>query len=271
MHAAAQQIVENFDGQFPESFDAVLGLPGIGRYTAGAILSFAHDQRLPIVEANTLRLYCRLLALHEDPRKRAGQDRLWKFAERILPKNKCGEMNQALIELGSQICSPSSPACEECPVASCCAARKEGCVDEVPVKAKRMAYESVTEAAVVVRHRKRILIRRCKPDERWAGLWDFPRCRVASNAPANGATNAAQRREIVANVAEQTGFAIELKEQMASIQHAVTRFRITLLCFEGAIPETTPVRSTKDLKWVSLGKLDDYPLSVTGRKISQRL
>lgn len=264
LHAAAKQIVAEHKGKFPDTFEAVQALPGIGRYTAGAILSFAHDQQLPIVEANTLRLYSRLLAMHEDPRRRSGQDRLWEFAAAILPRTKCGEANQALIELGSQICRPKEPLCETCPVVANCAAFRDGCVEAVPMKAGKTNYENVTEAAVVIRHQGHVLLRQCQATERWAGLWDFPRCRVELKQ------NAARKREIATTLQDLIGHGVRVGELIATMDHAVTRFRISLLCYEGELFHSDKVLSPSQ-EWVSLDELEEYPLSVTGRKLSRLL
>ncbi|MEZ6047719.1 MAG: hypothetical protein R3C11_19495 [Planctomycetaceae bacterium] len=112
----ARQVVEQRDAVFPNEVDELIKLPGIGRYTAGAIASIAFDKRAPIVEANTLRLYSRLLGYQEDPRSKAGQDLLWKFAEDILPAKEIGHFNLALMDIGSLVCKPLEPNCEKCPL-----------------------------------------------------------------------------------------------------------------------------------------------------------
>ncbi len=132
MHAAARKIVSDFAGEFPRQTDDVRGLPGIGRYTAGAILSIAFDAREPIVEANTLRLLARLLAFREDPLGGSGQRLLWHFAEDLLPQRDSGAFNQALMELGSMVCTPRQPRCEACPVAELCPTRLQGLQEVIP-------------------------------------------------------------------------------------------------------------------------------------------
>ncbi len=270
LHAAAQTIVQSHQGVLPTTFHEVHALPGIGRYTAGAILSFSQDQRLPIVEANTLRLYARLMAMREDPRRAAGQKQLWHFAESILPRSRPGELNQALMELGSQICRPSDPPCTQCPLANHCAAWREGCVDQVPRPPDKTKYEKVTEAAVVIRRNRRVLIRQCQPGERWAGLWDFPRC------PVKQQNEAARRTEIQDAIHQQTGEPVALGSLLARMQHAVTRYRITLECYEaervhGGNRNAAKKKPSPIQRWVYPSQLDGFPLSVTGRKLSQRL
>src|SRR5262249_2299903 len=149
--------------------------PGIGRYTAGAIASFAFDRRAPILEANTLRLYCRLLGYRGDPRSSTGQKVLWEFAAKLVPARSPGIFNQALMELGATVCVPESPNCPACPVRRSCAAFASGCQDEIPLRAVRPAPTPVTEIAVAVHRDGRYLMLKRPPGERWAGLWDFVR------------------------------------------------------------------------------------------------
>lgn len=267
LHAAAKAIVAQHAGGFPTKYEAVRSLPGIGRYTAGAILSIGLDSRLPILEANTIRVLSRLTAYSGDPTSTVGQKHLWAAAEAILPAKRTGAFNQALMELGSEICTPKSPACDRCPVAALCEARRRGLVAQIPKLAKRMKYEEVTEAAVVIHDGDRVLLRHCQPGERWAGLWDFPRFAIGGVSGMNGHAT----REIASRTRDLVGFAVARPSQFATLKHGVTRFRITLHCYE-AIPlsrgRKTPAKAaTGPVRWVALGELPDYPLSVTGRKI----
>ena len=116
LHEAARIVVEQHDAQFPRDPQTLRSLPGIGRYTVGAVLSIAFDARLPVLEANTVRLLSRLLAYDQNPMRAAGQRLLWTFAEQLLPRQNVGTLNQALMELGSEICTPRTPKCDECPL-----------------------------------------------------------------------------------------------------------------------------------------------------------
>ncbi len=260
LHAAARRIVAEHGGQFPTAPAAALALPGIGRYTAGAILSIGRDQRLPILEANTIRVFSRLTAFDGEPASAAGQRHLWSVAESILPATGCGAFNQALMELGSEICKPQAPACGRCPVASLCQARQRDLVERIPRVSRRTRYEDVTEVAIVIRDSGRVLLRHCQHGERWAGLWDFPRF-AASGAGTHQEQIAAQARELV-------GLRVVAGEWLATLKHGVTRFRITLHCYEAA--RRSPARAiVETARWIALTDLPDYPLSTTGRKIGQ--
>jgi len=288
IHKAARALVAERDGRFPESVDGLLQLPGIGRYTAGAIASFAFDQPAPIVEANTLRLYCRLLGYDGDPRSSRGQKLLWEFAGRLVQigvrsdrlqpvagvgsrcsfdrlkpvtTNHAGRLNHALMDLGATVCRVAEPDCPSCPVQQHCAAFRDGTVAGIPAPAKKPEITELTEAAVVVRKNGRILLRQCRPGERWAGLWDFPRFGIAANRDAQ------VEAEVLAQLRERVGIAVVLQSQLDDIRHSVTRYRIRLLCFTAKFASGR-IAAKSGARWVPSSTLDGYPLSVTGRKIA---
>jgi A/G-specific adenine glycosylase len=264
LHAAAKQIVAEFGGEFPRDVPTLMTLPGVGRYTAGAVASIAFDVRAPILEANTIRLLSRVIGYRGDPAKSAGQQLLWQTAEDLLPRREVARFNQALMELGSLVCAPTAPRCEACPVAAHCAAFASGLQREIPKLAKPQAATAVREAAVVVRRNGAVLLRQCAEGERWAGLWDFPRFALEAEGPLF------VRDELIAKVRAQTGVAVQPAGLLKTLKHGVTRFRITLDCYE-AHPAGGRVRSTvaRPVRWTHRGELPELPLSVTGRKIAR--
>jgi len=275
IHRAARLVVDDLGGQFPEAVDALQALPGVGRYTAGAISSFAFDRPAPIVEANTLRLYSRLLGMRTDPRSTAGQKLLWEFAEAVLPRTSPGQFNQALMELGARVCTPERPACDKCPVRRWCVAFAEGTQQEIPVAARRPAVTEVTEVAVVIERNRKLLLRRRPAGERWAGLWDFVRFSWDDEADLRSTKSARSvkltERVIAAignRVARETGVVAEVVDKLTEIRHSVTRYRITLACFHA---EWKAGDSSGESKWVTREELSEFPLSVTGRKIARLL
>ncbi len=262
MHRAARLLVAEHGGVFPNDPPVVRGLPGIGRYTAGAILSIAFDAREPILEANTVRLLSRLLALRGDPTRASSQRLLWHAAQEILPRRGAGEFNQALMELGSQVCRPRNPDCPSCPAGRLCPTGLAGLAAEIPPPRRKPVWEDVRAAAVIVRRRGRVLLVRRGERERRAGLWDFPRFEIQGES------------DIVARVLAETGVAIERLRPLATLRHGVTRFRITLDCFAAAaLPGRRQSRlgSAKkvETRWASLAQLADFPLNSTGRKLAQ--
>ncbi|QEG42134.1 A/G-specific adenine glycosylase [Roseimaritima ulvae] len=265
LHAAAKVVVEQHDGVFPRDYAAVLNLPGIGRYTAGAILSIADGQRLPIVEANTQRLYSRLIASTTHPSERAANALLWDFAEQILPRRDCGSFNQAAMELGALLCTPKDPQCAECPLRTGCAAHQQGLETTIPGKVKKIQYEQRTEFALLVRCRQsdRYLVHRVPDGQRWAGLWDFPRF---GPPHADSVHAAAQQTQQTFDVQVTVG------EPAKTIRHGVTKYRITLQAFHADTEHNSnAAEPSDDRKWLSTDQLKQLPLSVTGRKLAQYL
>ncbi|MBM3997997.1 MAG: A/G-specific adenine glycosylase [Planctomycetes bacterium] len=266
LHAAARRIRDEHRGRFPEDFDAVLGLPGIGRYTAGAICSIAFDQRTPILEANTVRLFSRLLPLLDDPRGALGRDALWDFAARILPRSRVGAFNQSLMELGSEVCRPKDPRCAACPLRALCPTAERGWQDRIPVPPPRTRIERVTEAAVIVAHHSdphRVLVVRRGSGERWEGLWDFPRFPIPR-------PDGPWLDELVDRLRTATGVTVRGLESKRTLTHGVTRYRITLHCC-AARAVAVRRRADPDARWVRVDDLERLAMSSTGRTISRWL
>jgi A/G-specific adenine glycosylase len=260
LHTAAKKIVAEHRGRFPRDIEAVRNLPGIGRYTAGAVLSIAFDQRQPILEANTLRLLSRLIALRVDPRSKLGEGVLWKFAEELLPRTGSSKFNQSLMELGSLVCTPRSPACERCPVVSLCPTHHQGWQELIPLPKFKSPTQAVQEVLLVVRRGRQILLRQRQAEERWAGMWDFPRYPLES---AKGPWI----DEIAEKLAATTGVRAAIGKPLTTIKHGVTRFRITLDC-HWAECVSAPRRLPTAVRWLRPAQLADYPLSMTGRKVA---
>lgn len=271
LHRAAGIIASEHGGVFPRDVDTVRRLPGIGRYTAGAILSIAFDARQPILEANTLRLLCRLAGYRGDPRRPAGERLLWSLATELLPARASGTFNQALMELGSQVCTPRQPRCDDCPAQAFCPTYREGLQAVVPLPANKPPIERVREVAVVVRRRGRVLLIERPEGQRWAGLWDFPRFALADGFV--DAESAALDEHVARQVASLTGAIIAPRRKLTTLIHGVTRFRITLDCYLADYLRGAADKPAGQLThaWVSPGEIESYPLCVTGRKIARLL
>jgi A/G-specific adenine glycosylase len=291
IHRTARLVASRRRGRFPEDVDSLRELPGIGRYTAGAIASFAFDRPAPIVEANTRRLYCRLLGFRGDPRSAEGQRLLWNFAEYVVPDRSPGEFNQALMELGATVCTPEEPACVRCPVRRWCAACAAGSQRVIPRAAARPAVTEVAEAAIAIQRDGKYLLLKREPGERWAGLWDFLRLRLdapgASSAIRRGEKNqragarkvtnhsriAAQTssRALTRAIVGATGICVDGCDLLAQLNHTVTRFRITLSCYVARWRSGEIDPSARESRWVALDEFGEYPLSTTGRKLARML
>lgn len=264
LHRAARVVIETHGGRFPETPEELQALPGVGRYTAGAIASFAFDRRAAIVEANTLRLYCRLLGDEGDPRSVDGQRRLWRFAEAILPTRGIGRFNQALMDLGATICTPTNPDCAKCPLKSVCRAFRSGRQALIPRPKPAAAVTHVDEVAFAIRRRGRYLVRQRTPAERWAGLWDFPRIELP--APPGEAMHTSWLRQL----GRETGITASTPQALASADYTVTRFRIHLhrLVAEYAAGKWKPDAPSR---WVAAAAMAELPMSRPARDLAREL
>ncbi len=281
MHAAAKIICENHDSKFPLDFEQVLALPGVGRYTAGAILSISTNQRLPILEGNTIRLFTRLMALKTDPKTSANQKHLWEFSESLLPSKRVGDFNQALMELGSEICTPRSPDCARCPLLSFCPTFAGGWQAEIPAAGKKVVYEDMHEAVVIVSRCGKYLLRQCEPGERWVGLWDFPRFRIddAKSKMTNESLGLKSdktidqtiERHLEEKLLNQFGLVTKLTDTQHSIKHAVTKYRIRLDCYTAKILSGRLSLTAGQIRWATPAEVAELPMSITGRKIADRM
>jgi A/G-specific adenine glycosylase len=270
MHAAAKVIVEQHRGAFPETFDEVLALPGIGRYTAGAILSIGRDLPLPVLEANTIRLLSRLIRYAGDTTSREGQKVLWETAESLLPPERCGDFNQALMELGALVCTPTSPACLLCPLRELCPTRKAGLQAKIPAAKKPKVFEEVTEASLVLRRADgRVFLRQRQPGERWAGMWDFLRFEFPEGSEGRLLAEK-QLKAIDRHCRTLSGYGTHHVHHLTTLKHGVTRFRITLHVFLGRALGRVSPRSTQG-EWVTVRDLRKRALSTSARRIVDRL
>ncbi len=267
LHKAAQVIRDQHAGNYPRDFEQIRELPGIGRYTAGAIASIAYDTPAPILEANTVRLYSRLLAYRGDTTTKAANELLWRFAEALLPQRGAGEVNQALMELGALVCTPREPVCPQCPLNELCPTRALGLQAAIPQAKQPKRFESVREAYVIVHRRGQVLVRQRPEGERWAGLWDFPRFELAGDAQDD-----APWPQLLTSLEKLTGLRVTPGEKLCTISHGVTRFRITLECYSAKF-RSGRLRVSRDapLRWVSASELSTIPLSMTARKVAQLL
>jgi A/G-specific adenine glycosylase len=175
LQKAAQSIVQEFRGRVPSEVAALQSLPGVGRYTAGAIASIAFNKPAPILDGNVIRVLSRLFLIRGDTSTKPVRDRLWSFAEETIPERRARDYNQALMELGALVCLPESPRCDHCPMSRVCRARCAGVAGQVPRLRKRKPTRSITQYALVLRRGDKLVLRRRGHGEIMAGLWSFPR------------------------------------------------------------------------------------------------
>jgi A/G-specific adenine glycosylase len=265
MHRAAREILAQHHGRFPEEFELILALPGIGRYTAGAISSIAFNQPAPVLDGNVLRVLTRIFGITQNPRAKKTNARLWQLAAalvrhalRITHQPSCSHLNQSLMELGARLCTPRQPKCELCPVATHCVAFQKAWTDRLPNLAPRAAATPRRFVAFIAQSRNRFLVRRRPADVVNAHLWEFP------NIELNGAADDWNRA-----AGQALGFLPKQIVPFCVLRHTITRFRITLHVFHsrsGARP-----RDSADDRWLTLEELAALSFPSAHRKILQQL
>jgi len=265
LHAAAQRLVADHGGDLPDDPAVWAALPGVGRYILGAVLSQAFDRRLPIVEANSLRVLARLFGYPGDPRAGAGKAWVWAAAAALLPAARAGDFNQALMELGALVCTPTNPACGDCPLAKWCVARRDGSQAAIPPKKAAKAITAVREVGVVVGDGDRVLLCRRRADAgRWQNMWEVP------HAEARDGEDAATAAVRVAG--ELTGLAVAAGEEVLTVSHGVTRYAITMTCVAAALRGGAFAPGFyAEARWVAAGELGDYPVSAPQRRLMTEL
>ena len=225
LQKAARTIVDRHGGRFPEKLDEWVALPGIGRYTAGAICSIAFDQATPILDGNVIRVLTRLFGIAENPRRKETNARLWRLAQDLVRaaarrqrpgERNCSYLNQSLMELGAVICTPRQPNCPLCPVRKHCIARREKRTDEIPNLGPQPASTERRFAAFVVERKGCFLVRRRPAGVVNAHLWEFPNVELAGSRP--------EGRQLAENLFRSRPFAIK---PLRRVRHRITRYRIT--------------------------------------------
>jgi A/G-specific adenine glycosylase len=261
LHRTAQLVTAEYGGQFPSDPVLLQKLPGIGRYTAGAIASLAFGIAAPVLDGNVIRVLTRLFDIADDVTQSRTQRKLWNLAAELLPVGQAGAWNEALMELGRRICTAPTPRCQECPLTAQCAAFANDTHLSRPVRQPRprTPHYDVT-AAVTRREDGRILIARRPPESMLGGLWEFP----GGKREPGESLRECLRREI----REELGIEIEVGEQIGTVRHAYTHFRITLYVFACHYLRGEPhAIGCSEWAWVTLDDLDRYAFPVTDQKI----
>lgn len=261
LHAAARKVVTEHGGQVPNTMEGLLSLPGVGRYTASAILSIAYGQDVPALDGNVHRVLGRVFAIEEDVTPGAGRRRLQALAEELLPPGRAGDFNQALMDLGATVCTPRAPLCGECLLAEDCQAHELGQEERFPVRRPRrtLPHYEVT-AGVVWSGAGQFLIAQRPLDGMLGGLWEFP----GGKREPGETLEDCLRRELV----EELGIEVTVGAPLTVVQHAYTHFRITLHAFHCQLVAGRPrALGCTDWQWVSLDDVPRFAFSAADRQI----
>lgn len=259
LHRCAQEIVRDWDGRFPPTAEGIATLPGIGRSTAAAIAAFSNGERSPILDGNVKRVFTRHFGIAGDPARREVEQRLWALAHAQVdaaPGLDMAAYTQGLMDLGATLCTRGKPACDRCPVADTCVARREGRQAELPTPKARKAIPERETCMLVLRHRGAFLLQQRPEPGIWGGLWSLPEFDVA------GDPDSASRA---------LGLEPEQRFELAAFAHTFTHYRLHIR------PWLVPVRavgvreSALPQRWVPADKLGAMALPAPVKKLLQGL
>ena len=262
LHKAARMMVERYSGDVPDSYEALLGLPGIGPYTAAAIASIAFNQDIAVVDANVERVFARLFDIDGPIKNSKIKKIIHQKALELLPSGTARVFNQALMDLGGLICTPKKPACAVCPVAEFCSALRAGRVHERPVVGPSGKTIPIEMATGVLTHRGLLFIQQRLADDVWGSLWEFPGGRLERGETPEDA--------VVREYREETGFAVEVVAGITTVIHHYMKYKVVLHGFSCRLTEecTEPVlHAAQDFRWVALQDLAHYGFPAGHRKL----
>ncbi|MGE5325496.1 MAG: A/G-specific adenine glycosylase [Deltaproteobacteria bacterium] len=257
-HRAAQVVTDKFAGQFPRDYEQARSLPGVGDYTAKAVLSIAYNLPYAVMDGNVARVMARLEAIGGAPGESAFRRTVERELELLLSPRQPGAFNQALMELGQTVCLPRSPKCQVCPLRSWCRARKSGRPEEFPAPKARRAAEESHLAVAVIAHRGRVALIRGLDAGLLADMWNFP--------SAFGRTRTAARRNLAAKLEAIAPHRISLRSAQSELRHNITFRSIRVHLFSAELPTLA-----KQLRWFPLSRLHGAAISQLARKIADRI
>jgi len=264
LHRAARRVMDEYDGQIPSTRPQLEKLPGIGRYTAGAIASIAFGQDEPALDGNIRRVLARFFNVSIPARSPEGERTLWRLAEETLPLGRAGDYNQALMDLGASICTPRAPACLLCPLRANCEAYQHGVQEERPVLETKQPVPHYTVTAAVIHQNNEVLIARRPSQGLLGGLWEFPGGKIESGETLPEC--------LTREIQEEMGIEIQVGQPFGVYQHGYTHFKVTLHAFCCQLIQGEPqALQASEIRWVPHDTLVNFPMGKIDRQIARRL
>jgi len=256
LHRASKIIINHFQGKIPENLRDLLSLPGIGRSTAGAILSFAYNKEAPILDGNVKRVLSRLFAISGGKGKI--EKLLWQISESLIPKGNSNSFNQALMDLGSTLCTPKAPQCPRCPLRNLCKGKASGDPERYPTKGPKKRIPHINAISAVIQRDGRVLLNRRPPKGLLGGLWEFP------NWPIKTKKNIKQ--QLRANIEEGFELRVNVKTLLGAFQQPFSHFKFTLHVYH-----CQALKWNEKGKWIPIKNLPFLPMSRIHRRIAEMI
>ena len=260
LHQASQMVVHHFGGKIPDNLKDLLSLPGIGRSTAGAILSFAYNKEAPILDGNIKRVLSRLFAI---PGSKAKTEKiLWGISESLIPKGHSNPFNQALMDLGSMLCIPKDPQCPRCPLRYLCKAKASGAPERYPSKVAKKKIPHITAISALIQNDGRVLLNKRPPNGLLGGLWEFPNWKIEEKRRLR------LRLRLRNHIKKEMGMNVEVKESIGVFHQTFSHFKLTLHIYQCQSSNSNKKRKGK---WIPIKNLDQLAMPKIHRKIANVL
>lgn len=259
LHRAAQQLVAEHGGKFPKQLKALMALPGIGRSTAGAILSIAFDIPAPILDGNVRRVLVRLFAWPDDPRSSRAEKQLWVWAEALTPNDHPHDYAQAIMDLGATVCTPTRPVCDVCPLRELCQAYKQGLAEKLPVARQKKPVPVRRQVALVLHDSGKVLLRQRPTEGFLGGMWELPAADLSTNQ---------KPEEVALRLLADLGLRGEL-QKAGQMRHAYSHFKLEAEVFCAAVEANASVGESRDYTWCTVHELKSLPLHGAHKKAYQ--
>ncbi|WP_419341476.1 A/G-specific adenine glycosylase [Achromobacter sp. PD1] len=259
LHRCAQEIARDWGGRFPPTAQAIATLPGIGRSTAAAIAAFAYGERSPILDGNVKRVFTRHFGIAGDPTKREVEQKLWALADaqvEAAPGLDMAAYTQGLMDLGATLCTRGKPACEACPVADSCVAKREGRQAELPTPKARKTIPERETCMLVLRHQGAFLLQQRPEPGIWGGLWSLPEFDVSQDPDS---------------ASRALGLEPEQRFELAAFAHTFTHYRLHIRPWLVPVRATGLHESARPERWVPADELPSMALPAPVKKLLQGL
>lgn len=265
LHEASQLVVEKFEGRVPETWKEINELKGVGPYTASAVLSIAYQKKHAVVDGNVIRVLSRYYGIEEDVRSTKTKNRIQELADELIPGERPGDFNQAVMELGATVCTPSNPDCGECPLRAGCTAYKKLKTDDIPYKSpsKKRPHHQIG-VGIIMNEKGEVLIALRPDDAMLGGMWEFPggKQKEDENIPDT----------VIRELREELGVEVTVDKPFMKLDHAYSHFKITLHAYLCELDEGEPKpKTSQEIRWIAIEELADYPFPKANRKLTDKL
>ena len=266
LHAASKMVVEEFDGKVPETYDEIIKLKGVGPYTAAAITSIAFNKPNAVVDGNVIRVLTRYFGIEDDTRSTKTRRKVQEFASELIDPEHPGDFNQAMMELGSEICTPSNPDCQNCPIQTGCVATKMAKTDTIPYKspAKKKPHHIIGVGIIEREEDDKILIALRPNDAMLGGLWEFPGGKKEDGEKI--------QQTVERELKEELGVEVKAYKELMSLKHTYSHFSITMHAWFCKLISGDPKpKESQEVRWVSREELGKFPFPKANKVLTEKL